>query len=172
MPDKFILPRKLRLTAHGQRNVFTRGRNERETHVIMKAFIWALYLPTYPDLTVEVHVGDRYKPDVVSIDETAAIKDANGKFRFWGESGRVGEDKIFSLARRFPDTHFAIAKWEKNLKPLEQMVREAVSVRERSAPFDLLRFESGDAERFIDEKGNVTLTHDALSQWMRISPDN
>ncbi|MEO1666553.1 MAG: hypothetical protein AAFU54_18095 [Chloroflexota bacterium] len=168
---KFILPRKIKLTAHGQSNVFTKGPIERAEHVLMKAFIWALYLPQYPDLTVEVRVGDRYKPDVVAVDEALAIKDANGAFTFWGESGRVGEDKIFSLAKRFPSTHFVIAKWEKNLRPLEKMVREAVNARERIAPFDLLRFEDADADRFIDERGNVTLTHDDLSDWIRIMPD-
>lgn len=171
MARKFKLSRKMKLTAHGQHNVFTLGAREREAHVLMKIFIWALYLPDYPDLSVEVRVGDRYKPDVVSVDETAAIKDVNGRFRFWGESGRVGEDKIFSLARRFPDTHFVIAKWETNLRPLEKMVREAVTGRERTAPFDLLRFEAGDTERFIDAAGNVQLTHDELSAWVRVLPE-
>lgn len=171
MSRKFILPRKIKLTAHGQSNVFVKGPRERETHVLMKIFLWALYLPQYDDLTVEVRVGDRYKPDVVSIDEAGALKDVNGRFRFWGESGQVGEDKIFSLARRFPGTHFAIAKWEKNLQPLEQLVREAVAGRERTAPFDLLRFESGDAERFIDEAGNVHVAHEDLSWWVRVHPE-
>lgn len=171
MSDKFHLPRKIKLTAHGQSNVFVRGRKERDVHVLMKAFLWCLYLPEYDNLTVEVRVGDRYKPDVVSVDESAALKDVNGRFRFWGESGRVGEDKIFSLARRFPGTHFAIAKWETNLKPLEKMVREAIADRSRTAPFDLLRFQAGDAERFIDTKGNLHLQHSDLSHWIRIHPE-
>ncbi len=170
MTDKFILPRKIKLTAHGQSNVFTRGGIERETHVLMKVFIWALYLPDYPDLTVEVRVGDRYKPDVVSVDEAAGIKDANGRFRFWGESGRVGEDKVESLVKRFPQTHLVIAKWQKSLLPLEKMVRAAMT-SQRTAPIDLLRFQDGDAERFIDASGQVTLTHDDLSDWVRIDPE-
>lgn len=171
MTRKFKLSRKMKLTAHGQHNVFTLGAREREVHVLMKIFLWALYLPDYPNLSVEVRVGDRYKPDVVAVDETAAIKDVNGRFLFWGESGRVGHDKIFSLARRFPDTHFAIAKWETNLRPLEKTVREAVAGRGRSAPFDLLRFQAGDAERFIDAAGAVALTHADLSAWVRVLPE-
>lgn len=171
MNDKrFILPRKMQFTAHGQSVVFTKGANEREAHVLMKVFIWALYLPDYPDLTVEIRVGDRYKPDVVSVDEAAGLKDANRRFRFWGESGRVGSDKIFSLARRFPDTHLVIAKWEKNLRPVEKLVREAAAAKRRSAPFDLLRFERGDVQRFIDERGHVQLSHEALADWVRIGP--
>jgi hypothetical protein len=168
MGNKFILPRKIKLTAHGQSMVFSKGPIERESHVLMKVFIWALYLPRYPDLTIEVRVGDRYKPDVVAVDEQQALKNINGAILFWGESGRVGRDKIFSLARRFPHTHFAIAKWEKNLAPLEQMVREAVQDQARTAPFDLLRFERGDAERFISAGGAVSLTHADLSRWVRV----
>lgn len=171
MAGRFILPRKIKLSAHGQHMVFSKGPREREAHVLMKIFVWSLYLPTYEDLSVEVKVGDRYKPDVVSVDEMAAVTNANGRFRFWGESGRVGRDKIFSLAKRFPTTHFAIAKWETNLRPLESTVREAVSARLRTAPFDLLRFQSGDAERFINKEGVVSLTHDDLSDWVRIHPE-
>jgi hypothetical protein len=173
MADKFALPRKIKLTAHGQSMVFSKNPRERDAHVLMKAFIWALYLPQYPNLNVEVYVGDRYKPDVVSIDETAGIRDANQRFLFWGESGRVGRDKIISLAKRYPYTHLVIAKWETNLKPLEHRVRKAVADTQRTAPFDLLRFEPGDAERFIDRKGNVKLTHDDI-QWVRImgKPDS
>jgi len=161
------MPRKLKLTAHDQSVVFTLGRIERPEHVLMKAFIWALYLPDYPNLTVEIKVGDRYKPDVVAIDEAEALKDVNAAIRFWGESGRVGEEKIYSLARRFPSAHLVIAKWDKNLVPLEKMVRDAVTDHDRSAPFDLLRFSDGDAERFIDERGNVTITHNDID-WIRI----
>ena len=167
MSKKFTLKRKTKLTAHGQSVVFTLGRIERPEHVLMKAFIWALYLPDYPDLTVEIKVGDRYKPDVVSLDEAQSILDVNGGIRFWGESGRVGEDKIYSLARRFPSAHLVIAKWGRNLAPLEKMVQDAVAERKRSAPFDLLRFEDGDAERFIDARRNVALTHDDI-HWIRI----
>jgi len=168
MPDRFVLSARHKFTAHGHSIVAQFGSTERETHVLMKVFIWALYLPSYPDLTIEVRVGDRYKPDVVAVDERLALKDINGAILFWGESGRVGRDKIFSLARRFPHTHFAIAKWEKNLAPLEQLVRDAVKDQRRTAPFDLLRFEDGDAERFISADGAVSLTHADLSRWVRV----
>ena len=36
---------------------------------------------------VEIRVGDRYKPDVVSLD-------GQGQPRFWGEAGRVGSAAI------------------------------------------------------------------------------
>ena len=98
------LRRKLTLRAHGEQVVFVKRKQERIEHVWMKAFLWALYLPEYPDLTVEVGIGDKYKPDVVEMDPR------RGRPRFWGEAGHVGEDKIEALTSRYPATHFAIAK--------------------------------------------------------------
>ena len=146
------LRRKLTLRAHGEQVVFVKQKQERIAHVWMKAFLWALYLPGYPDLSVEVTVGDKYKPDVVQMD---ALR---GRPDFWGEAGAVSDDKIAALVRRYPDTHFAMSKWDTALDPFVEMVSEALAGTTRRAPFDLIRF-SGDAgERFIDAKGRIDLS--------------
>lgn len=155
------LRRKFTFKAHGEQVVLVKRKEERTEHVLMKAFLWALYLPEYPDLTVEVSIGDKYKPDVVSLD-------AFGEPRFWGEAGSVGREKIESLARRYPRTHFAIAKWATDLSPFIEIVEEALKNNRRRAPFDLLRFPSGSGERFIDDKGQLTLTLDDLD-WQRLT---
>ena len=144
------LRRKLTLRAHGQQVVFVKNKHERAEHVWMKAFLWALYLPDYPDLTVEVSIGDRYKPDVVQLDRF-------GQPVFWGEAGAVGTDKIASLCRRYRDTHFAMAKWATDLDPYVVIVEEAVGGLQRTAPFDLYCFPPDSAERFIDANGHVAL---------------
>ena len=92
MTRDLSLRRKWTLRAHGEQVVFVKRANERGEHV-MKGFLWAVYLPAYSDLVVEVPVHDRYKPDVVSLDPY-------GKPRFWGEAGHVSPDKIHSLVRR------------------------------------------------------------------------
>lgn len=86
--DELRLRRKWTLRAHGRQVVFVKKPVESTEHVVMKALIWALYLPQYPDLIVEIPVGDKYKPDVVSLD-------AQGEPVFWGEAGDV------STARRY-----------------------------------------------------------------------
>jgi hypothetical protein len=130
----------------------------------MKAFLWALYLPLYPGLSVEVGIGDRYKPDVVCLAE-------DGRPLFWGEAGQVGVAKIRSLVRRYRDTHFAIAKWDTRLELHVGLVREALNGLCRSAPLDLLCFPPGSAERFIDEKGQIRLATNDLN-WVRLGkPD-
>lgn len=154
------LRRKLTLRAHGEQVVFIKKHRESIEHVLMKAFLWALYLPAYPALSVEIPIGDRYKPDVVELD-------AFGRPRFWGEAGKVSGQKIASLTRRYRDTHFAIAKWSTDLAPFQEIVEEALAEVDRHAPFDLIRFPADSAERFLDARGRITLSHDDL-EWVRL----
>jgi hypothetical protein len=162
MTSELKLRRKWTLKAHGKQVVFVKHSNERPEHVIMKALLWALYLPRYPDLGVEIAIGDRYKPDVVEL----TLRE---KPRFWGEAGEVGEQKIRSLAKRFRDTHFAIAKWDTRLDPLIEIVSASLEGLKRSAPFDLITFPDDSVERFLDDRGNITITHDDI-EWVRLPP--
>ena len=160
MYDERHLRRKLTLKAHGQQVVFVKRKQERLEHVLMKAFLWALYLPSYPELSVEVKIGDRYKPDVVQLD-------TRGMPVFWGEAGAVSTEKIRSLIRRFPDTHFAMAKWNTALDPFEDIVNEAFADRSHPPRFDLIAFPKDSADRFIDARGNVVINHENAT-WRRL----
>lgn len=161
----FILPRKWMLHAHGKRNVFVKGAQESAEHVLMKIFLWALYLPQYPDLDVETRIGDRYKPDVVQL--SAPLFDGSREPVFWGESEQVSSKKIRALVRRYPATHFAIAKWDHSLKPHAAIVTEALDGVNRSAPFDLIRIPGVGAQRFIDAEGSVSITFEDV-EWLRL----
>ena len=160
MTKELFLRRKWTLRAHGEKVVFVKRSNERREHVLMKAFLWALYLPEYPDLLVEVPVGDRYKPDLVSLD-------TRGEPRFWGEAGHVSPGKVRSLVRRYRRTHFALAKWDTELEPFVGWVEEAVERYGRRAPFDVLRFPPDAAERFVDEGGEIRVGPGDV-EWVRI----
>lgn len=142
---------KMTLRAHNQKVVFIKGSQENPEHTYMKIFLWALYLPTYPNCKVEMRIDDRYKPDVVELDE-------HGQPRFWAEAGQVGRDKIFSLVRRYKQTHFVIAKWDKKLDPWAEIVTKALEDIPRTAPVDLHSFHPDSAEKFIDSAGNVNIT--------------
>jgi hypothetical protein len=109
---------------------------------------------------VEIFVGDRYKPDVVACS-------ADGSPLFWGEAGKVGIEKIRTLARRYRNTHFAMAKWDTRLTPFVALVSDALAGLQRSAPFDLLSFPADSAERFIDARGYIHLTHVDVD-WTRL----
>lgn len=159
MTEELFLPRKWTLRAHGRQVVFAKKPYESATHVVMKALLWALYLPQYPNLTVEIAIGDRYKPDVVALD-------AQGEPRFWGEAGDITTAKIRSLARRYRHTHFALAKWDTRLDPLVEIVAAAVRGLKRTAPFDLISFPAEAVDRFIADDGTITISHDDLI-WLR-----
>jgi len=161
MTSDKLLRRKWTFKTDGQQVVFVKSRNERSAHVLMKAFLWALYRPQYPNLVVEVKIGDRYKPDVVSLDSW-------GDPLFWGEAGQVGVRKVRSLLRRFPRTHFAITKWDMSLRPHVEIVQDALDGLQRSAPVDLIAFPADSAARFIDARGTIHLTHADLD-WLRLS---
>ncbi len=160
MSSELLLRRKLTLRAHGAQVVFIKKSRESLEHVLMKAFLWALYLPTYAPLTVERAIGDKYKPDVVGLDAT-------GHPLFWGEAGKVSPAKIASLTRRFRNTHFAIARWGTDLTPLTTLVVTALDGLKRTAPFDLLSFPPDSADRFIDADGHITITHEDV-RWVRL----
>jgi hypothetical protein len=163
-----VIPRKWALRAHGRHNIFTKGPQESARHVIMKAMLWALYLPQYPTMSVEVRIGDKYKPDLVAFGAEPALYTVQEHPLFWGESGVVGLNKIRSLVRRYPETHFAIAKWETTLRPHTEIVKKALNGYPRAAPFDLLRIPADAASRFIDADGEIHVRHDDLD-WLRLS---
>lgn len=162
--SQVLTRRRWLLKAHNQHIVVVRGSNERFVHPLMKALIWAMYLPDYPNSTIEVRIGDRYKPDVV------AFAPDDVRFRenepiFWGEAGQVGRAKIEALVRRYPDTHFAIGKWNTRLKPYASIIAKALNGVKRHAPFDLISFPEHSAD-FVDDDGLIHIHHEDVI-WQR-----
>lgn len=166
MISPILQRRRWKLHAHGQHIVVKNGMRERFVHPLMKAYIWALYLPEYPTASIEIRIGDKYKPDVVAFADEPAVFEANPPPLFWGEAGRVGKDKIHSLVKRFPNTHFAMSKWDTGLAPYVDLVSEALADVKREAPFDLLSFPE-DSKQCVDSDGNITITFDDIT-WQRL----
>ena len=160
MPFDLALRRTLTLRAEGpggqeRRVVFVKRSGESLEHVLMKAMLWALYLPRYPEMLVEVSIGGRYKPDLVQ--PRPGLDPASGPL-FWAEAGKVGQKKLERLARQFADTHVVVGKWDEALAPHAHVVKRALKGRERPAPFEFIRFPPDSAERFFYEGGRVTVT--------------
>lgn len=166
MSSKILTRRRWKLYAHGQHIVVKNGVKERLVHPLMKAFIWALYLPEYPTASIEIRIGDKYKPDVVAFDAHPDIYQIKQHPLFWGEAGQTSRAKIGSIVRRFPDTHFALAKWDMSLTPYIEIVSTALRDVHRNAPFDLINFSEG-SEQFIDNDGNITVGFDDV-EWLRL----
>jgi hypothetical protein len=155
MTSPILSRRKWMLRTQGQHIVVVRGTRERFTHPLMKALLWALYLPMNPNISVEIRLDDKYKPDVVAFAPEDRLR--VGVPVFWGEAGQVGTPKIASLLRRYPQTHFAIAKWDARLDPHVLIVQKALAGLKRSAPVDLISFPD-DSDRLIDDDGYITIT--------------
>ena len=150
MTPDLELRRKWTFRAHGKQVVFFKKSFESDKHVLTKAFLWALFLPQYPNMAVEIRIGDRYKPDLVQTTE-------NGVPVFWGEAGRVSQKKIQSLLNRFRSTHLVFAKWNMKLESFERIIKKETRRLRRTAPVELISIPGDGAERFIDPNGRIRI---------------
>ena len=160
MPSDLALRRTLtvRSPADGDKLVLIKKRGESIEHVLMKAALWALYRPAYPDVRVEVPIGDAYTPDLVAlVPPPGGLAYGDPEPVFWGEAGKVSGPKWASLLRRFPDTHFALARWNERLAPHAAVIRKALDGRPRRAPVDLVRVPA-DVERHLRRDGTFALS--------------
>lgn len=170
MPTDLALRRTLTVRASDgadlRKLVLVKKRGESIEHVLMKAVLWALYLPDYPGVQVEVPIGDTYKPDLVALaPPPGGLAYGDPEPVFWGEAGKVSAQKWASLLRRFPDTHFAFARWAERLGPHVAIVEAALDGRPRRAPFDLLSLPPDTADRFLRDDGTVEV---ALADLTRV----
>ena len=151
MDSGLYLRNKITFRAHDRKVIFIKKPVEHMRHVLMKAFLWAIYLPCYPGLGIEITIGKRYKPDVVEVD-------LNGTPRFWGEAGKVGAKKTRTLVERYRHTHIAFAKWDADLAPFQKILAKAAAGSPRTAPIDLISFPTDSEKRFISASGHIDLS--------------
>jgi hypothetical protein len=154
------LRRKLTFHAHGRTLVLVKRSNEKIEHRLMMALLWALYLPKYPDLRIDVPIGARYRPDLVQLG-------LDGRPVFWGECGEVGLEKLRVLCARYRETHLVFAKWASNVEPFAALIEQALRDVRRAAPVELISFDA-DSVRFVDQTGGVKIGAGdvARRQWL------
>lgn len=157
MKQGLELRRKWTFRAHGKQMVFIKKAFESDSHVLLKALLWALFLPDYPSLSVEVPIGHRYKPDLVQMDDS-------GRPVFWGEAGRVSQRKMQTLVKRFRSTHLVFAKWDTNLAPFHMVIHKATKSIQRAAPVDLISFPGDKQDRFIDRDGAIQIAFEDVAR--------
>ncbi len=148
--DEATLPRKVTVRAHGRKLVLAKRTWESERHVLLKALVFGLYVPSYPDLFVERATGHRYMPDLVALD-------SHGDPVFWAECGETARDKLAHLVRAFAATHLVVAKQATSLVPFAEIVDSAAPPKGRSAPIELLNFPD-DAARHLGQDGEIDVT--------------
>lgn len=148
------LRRKLTFRSGDASIVLVKRPIESIEHVLQKAFLWALYLPVYPGVRVEVpYPGvSRYKPDLLALDGDRPL--------FWGECGVVSQDKLNDLLRRHRQTHFVFSKWRTTAQ-FETSIERALKGVRRQAPVELICFPPQAVEWF-DDTGEISIERDEL----------
>lgn len=155
------VPRKITVRIDGRKQVFAQRTGESDRHILLKALVFALYLPTCPALSVERSIGNRYKPDLVALG-------SDGAPTFWAECGEIGAQKLARLIQRFSDTHLVVAKLATDLTPWAAIIERALPER-RAAPIELLGFDQS-AWEAIDERGTVELSRLSIMRQVFGSP--
>ncbi len=93
-------------------------------HVLMKALGYALFVPEYPALEIEVKVGLRYKPDLVA-------RNDGGEFKFWGEAGANSLRKTAWLLKHARVERLALFKIGQNVNQLVEQLRAEIPAKYR-----------------------------------------
>lgn len=148
------LRRKLTVRSGDASLVLVKRPIESIEHVLQKAFLWALFLPHYPGLRVEVPFPgvSRYKPDLLALQDDRPL--------FWGECGVVSQDKLNDLLRRHRATHFVFSKWRATAQ-FEMLIERALKGARRQAPVELICFPTH-AAGWIDNAGAIDIPRDEL----------
>ncbi len=150
------LRRKLTVRAYGRSLVLVKRPLESAEHVLQKGLLWALYLPDYPNIRVEVPLPSpsRYKPDLLALD-------AQHQPIFWAECGEVSIAKLRFLLDRYRRTHVVFSKWDMRLDPFAELIKQALPSSRRSAPVELIGFPAT-ATTFIMEDGTINIDRDDI----------
>jgi hypothetical protein len=93
-------------------------------HVLMKALAFAMFVPEYPNLEVEVRVGLRYKPDLIS-------RAVDGSFEFWGECGINSTRKTNWILKHSRAARLVLFKTGQNSEQIARHLRESVPPKYR-----------------------------------------
>lgn len=151
-------PLTLELSASGQLLRLQKNPGESVEHLVLKALLWALLLPTHPSATCELDLGLRYRPDVIALDE------ATGAPCWWGECGSVKGSKLSELSSAFPLTRFSVAKWGRSdLRGYANQLRAEIKLpRQRAAPFEVVSFPADSIERFVAADGQLSVSFEDL----------
>ncbi len=155
-PSDHELRRKLTFRSHGQTLVLIKRPVESTEHVLQKALLWALYLPSYPGLRVEVPLpgASRYKPDLLALDGERPV------ILIWCECGVVSVAKLNDLLPRYRATHFVFSKWGFSPHALDtfaELIEAALRGVRRTAPVELIGF-STDSAAFIGDAGEIEIS--------------
>jgi hypothetical protein len=120
----------------------------------MKALGYAMFVGHYPNLEVELPVGLRYKPDLVSVNEAEGGRPrAGARFHFWGECGMVSMRKVAWLLKHGDVGRLVLFKIGSGVRAYTRELRDTVEPRYRvGGRLTLVNFASDIAERAAERR--------------------
>jgi hypothetical protein len=138
----------------GRRVRLWQRRGESYGHVLMKALGFAMYVGRYPNLEIELPVGLRYKPDLVSLNEGEGGRPrAGARFHFWGECGMVSMRKVAWLLKHGDAGRLVLFKTGSGVKAYTRELRDSVEPRYRGGGcLTLVNFAGDIAERAAERR--------------------
>jgi len=138
----------------GRRVRLWQRRGESYGHVLMKALGYAMFVGEYTNLEIELPVGLRYKPDLVSLNEAEGARPrAGARFRFWGECGMVSMRKVAWLLKHGDAARLVLFKTRSGVKAYTHALRDSVEPRYRErGRLTLVNFAADIAERAAERR--------------------
>ena len=123
-------------------------------HVLMKALGYAMFAREYPNLEIELPVGLRYKPDLVSLNEGEGGRPrAGARFNFWGECGMVSMRKVAWLLKHGDTERLVLFKIACGVRAYARELRDSVEPRYRGeGRLTLVNFAPDIAERAAERR--------------------
>ena len=154
------LRRKWSFKISGKKYVLIKHAHETEEHVYMKAFMVALYIDSYPEIQVETpyHSENKYKPDLLSLSMPHLSP------HFWGECGKVSEEKLKYLLQYYPSTQLAFAKWGSIPHNYRDIISGNYARATRKAGVDLMEFNNQHLGH-VSDNGEIELGWPDLRHW-------
>lgn len=137
----------------GRRVRLWQRRGESYGHVLMKALGYAMFVGEYPNLEIELPVGLRYKPDLVSLNDEGGRPRAGARFHFWGECGMVSMRKVAWLLKHGDAERLVLFKIGSSVRAYTRELRASVEPRYREGGrLTLVNFVSDIAERAAERR--------------------
>ncbi len=138
----------------GRRVRLWQRRGESYGHVLMKALGYAMFAREYPNLEIELPVGLRYKPDLVSLGGAGGgAPRAGARFLFWGECGMVSMRKVAWLLKHGDTERLVLFKIGCGVRAYARELRDSVEPRYRDGGrLALVNFADDIAERAAERR--------------------
>ncbi|HEX8282155.1 MAG TPA: hypothetical protein VF588_02320 [Pyrinomonadaceae bacterium] len=138
----------------GRRVRLWQRRGESYGHVLMKALGYAMFARAFPNLEIELPVGLRYKPDLVSLNGgEGGQPHAGARFLFWGECGMVSMRKVAWLLKHGDTERLVLFKTACGVRAYARELRDSVEGRYREGGrLTLVNFAADVAERAAERR--------------------